>query len=318
MTKRPAVHLAVLLLLIVAMAAVAVAEDLTLTTYYPSPRGVYHELRTSGDTFLATTAGNVGVGTASPTAKLDVTGTVRIADGTEGADKILASDSTGFASWKNPQNIGVPPIARGSGTPNTVAKWGADPTTLVDTGAPMIDSGGNVGIGGPSAGAKLQVFGTARVNGFEMAAGAANNFVLTSDAAGRGTWQPGVPSGAVMFFNSANCPAGWNPLAAPDGVYIVTASAPSLGVVGTPLGPGENRPVGRHRHEIVDPGHAHGLLGGGSNDTNGSHIRGAGFETATAVAKTGITQTENHELGEPPPPKGTNAPYIRLRACQKN
>ncbi len=44
----------------------AAAEDITVTTYYPSPRGVYNELRTLGD---------VGVGTAGPAvgARLRVT-----------------------------------------------------------------------------------------------------------------------------------------------------------------------------------------------------------------------------------------------------
>lgn len=42
---------------------------------------------------------NIGIGTTSPSAKLDVSGTVRIADGTQGAGKILTSDATGLASW---------------------------------------------------------------------------------------------------------------------------------------------------------------------------------------------------------------------------
>ena len=38
-----------LVLLLLGTTAYVVAEDLTLTTYYPSPRGVYNELRTAGD-----------------------------------------------------------------------------------------------------------------------------------------------------------------------------------------------------------------------------------------------------------------------------
>ena len=42
------------------------AEDLTVTTYYPAPRGVYKELRTTDDALLALEGGAVGVGTATP------------------------------------------------------------------------------------------------------------------------------------------------------------------------------------------------------------------------------------------------------------
>lgn len=55
------------------------AEDITLTTYYPAPYGAYDELTTTGNTYLATTSGAaVGIGTTTPAANmaLDVSGTV--------------------------------------------------------------------------------------------------------------------------------------------------------------------------------------------------------------------------------------------------
>ncbi|HZV68594.1 MAG TPA: fibrobacter succinogenes major paralogous domain-containing protein [Saprospiraceae bacterium] len=45
-------------------------------------------------------AQNVGIGTPIPTAKLHVNGTLKVTDGTQGAGKILTSDSSGLASWK--------------------------------------------------------------------------------------------------------------------------------------------------------------------------------------------------------------------------
>ena len=53
-------------------------ETMTITTYYPSPFGIYKELRTTHDTYLATEGGNVGVGTDAPEAKLDVNGLIKL------------------------------------------------------------------------------------------------------------------------------------------------------------------------------------------------------------------------------------------------
>lgn len=44
--------------------------------------------------------GNVGVGTATPTAKLDVMGDFKLVDGTQGFGKVLTSDSNGKAKWQ--------------------------------------------------------------------------------------------------------------------------------------------------------------------------------------------------------------------------
>ena len=55
-------------------------------------------------------SGFVGIGTASPAARLDVAGSVRIADGTQGVDRVLKSSAAGDASWG-------PKIVTGSYTP---------------------------------------------------------------------------------------------------------------------------------------------------------------------------------------------------------
>ncbi|MBK9762979.1 MAG: hypothetical protein IPO87_06355 [Flavobacteriales bacterium] len=47
------------------------------------------------------TSGNLGVGTMLPEARLDVAGTFKFADGSEGTGKFLTSDGDGNASWQN-------------------------------------------------------------------------------------------------------------------------------------------------------------------------------------------------------------------------
>lgn len=49
--------------------------------------------------------GNVGIGTGTPGARLEVAGQVKITGGAPGAGKILTSDSTGLASWESPSAV---------------------------------------------------------------------------------------------------------------------------------------------------------------------------------------------------------------------
>jgi hypothetical protein len=126
--------------LLLAGSACAIAEDITLTTYYPPPRGVYNQLKTSGDVGIGELAaapaarlhvvqtagapgmlveaggapglmvddgGNVGIGTPTPTASLDIAGAIRIADGSQGANRVLVSDATGMGEWEV-QQVGLP------------------------------------------------------------------------------------------------------------------------------------------------------------------------------------------------------------------
>lgn len=96
-------------------------------------------------------SGNVGIGTASPGAKLDVTGQVKITDGTQGAGKVLTSDATGLATWQTPAGGGI----GGGGTLNFVPKFTPNGTTLGNS--QIFDNGTFVGIGTSSPGATLDV-----------------------------------------------------------------------------------------------------------------------------------------------------------------
>ncbi|MBI4377053.1 MAG: hypothetical protein HY549_11450 [Elusimicrobia bacterium] len=65
------------------------SENVRLSTYYPAPSGVYLQMLTTGRTILARDAGDVGIGTDSPSAKLDVAGLLRV--GRYSADPPTAS-----------------------------------------------------------------------------------------------------------------------------------------------------------------------------------------------------------------------------------
>jgi hypothetical protein len=50
------------------------SENVTLSTYYPAPSGVYTRMITTSNAYLATNGGSVGIGTTSPAYKLHVAG----------------------------------------------------------------------------------------------------------------------------------------------------------------------------------------------------------------------------------------------------
>ena len=55
---------------------------------------------------LLDTSGNLGIGTSTGTAKLEVAGQVKFTGGSPGAGKVLTSDANGLATWETPTGGG--------------------------------------------------------------------------------------------------------------------------------------------------------------------------------------------------------------------
>jgi hypothetical protein len=129
-----------------------------------SPTGKFQVTTLEGaapSIFVSTAEGKVGIGTTEPGAKLDVAGNIKITDGTQGAGKVLTSDDNGLASWVTPE-VGV----GGGGGISTaeadtfyvnVSGDAMTGTLTLETGANLIVKDGKVGIGTTSPGGKLSV-----------------------------------------------------------------------------------------------------------------------------------------------------------------
>lgn len=130
------------------------AEILTMTTYYPAPYGGYASLLTTNQTLLARDSGSVGIGTASPAGKLDVSNVfytqagkiiVRPQGGSAGGE--IQLEGGGYNSW-------------GIGNQSGRFRLHHDGLEYM-----TIASGGSVGIGTANPGAKLDINGDMKVNG---------------------------------------------------------------------------------------------------------------------------------------------------------
>jgi len=221
--------------------------------------------------------GDVGIGTSSPGAKLEVGGQVKITGGSPGAGKVLTSDAVGLASWQ--------------------AVSAAGDSDWMISGIDMYSlPSGKVGIGTTSPIAKLDVAGDVKVSG-SSAGGivAATN----SDASGYGVYGAATAGGDVTnyggYFESPSKFGG--------GVYgLATNSYGGKGVWGKATG---DAGIGVYGETDGDINPA--VMGVASNTSGGKGIYGKalgasgigvyGEATASSGTNYGVYGTTNSPTG---------------------
>ncbi|OGX13800.1 MAG: hypothetical protein A3I71_06165 [Omnitrophica WOR_2 bacterium RIFCSPLOWO2_02_FULL_63_16] len=83
--QQPRVHVWLMLAVLLGTAVYAIAEDLTLVTYYPSPRGVYNELRARG---------NVQIGSITAPADPATAPRLHVVGGADTTQVLIAANAT--------------------------------------------------------------------------------------------------------------------------------------------------------------------------------------------------------------------------------
>src|SRR5579885_713362 len=162
-------------LALTALAQPLSSENVTLNTFYPAPSGVYAQMLTTGQTWLARDNGNVGVGLPAPSNKLQVQGlgggTVDLAVN----GQIMTGDASGVGGvWVDSgKTMRVGQTGSSVGFWGVGAGWGL--TMDRGTGRVTVNGGGLTDADGTQGPGK----------------------VLTSDASGNATWQSPAGTGGM-------------------------------------------------------------------------------------------------------------------------
>jgi microcystin-dependent protein len=223
------------------------------------------------------------------------------------------------------------------------ATGGAQPLCDASPGAPIDMPDGRFQIALPDAcatsvHANTTTWTEVLVDGLSLGR-SANGAVPYSEETGHAVAADnGVPSGAVMAFNLASCPAGWSPMSSASGRAIVgTSGSLALGaVVGSDSVTLSVAQMPSHGHTLHDPGHSHAPGGaaktflvdsyptdcpGSGYTAGGTYITGG--QTGTSICG-GYTQDGSNTTGITLDAAGGGQAFdnrqasLALLYCQKN
>ena len=140
--------------------------------------------------------GNVGIGTTTPTAKLEVNGLLKLTGGSPGAGKVLTSDANGLGSWTNPSGGFILPYVGSLASPsnylfnltNTETSQGDGLITRINS---INDGSAISGVAANTSPAGSLVAGVT-----------ASNFSTNSNGVGLRAYHAGL--GSAIYANTAN------------------------------------------------------------------------------------------------------------------
>lgn len=256
-------------------------------------------------------SGNFSFGGSSsdiPSSRISINGGETVGSGyytnhASPSNGILSQGNVGIGTWTSLNGIDVTGgIATGSYAGVNSANAGS------------IITSGNVGIGSPTPGQLLDVSGTVRMLGFNLSTSPTNNYVLTSDASGNGTWQAAsggssqwTTSSNNIYFNGNSSSPGnvgidnTNPGNSLDVHGTVTAQALEVTPAGN-VGIGTIGPIGAFE---VGTGNTPNILTVGGNISIGTTIATqllqvgtgtTGFQVSSSGNITSITNDTNSSL----------------------
>ncbi len=206
------------------------SESVTLSTYYPAPSGVYTQMITTGNTWLARDGGfitggggvrnyltRVGIGTPAPRAKLDVDGEIATTYRVSLSQNMNTTSLTWHMDNQTSPTGGVPPSRfRIFEQPNIITS-GIERLVILNTS-------GNVGIGTPTPVTRLSVTGDITATGiFKTRQGAPAS---GSAACSPASWTYPTGSGARNLCDGVTGAVGYVTLI--DGLYSKTYVMPSI------------------------------------------------------------------------------------------